>query len=147
MKTPRDILLERHQAAESKLDKIRASVVGEGRRAAVPEVTVADTVPLSESPWREFLFSLRWHFAALSAVWLVIAFLSLGAGHSPSLAAAVSAQKIPSAQIIMASLRENRRQLWELTRAMPGRNACWRRNRAVCGVMNSSRSEAYEPEP
>ena len=63
---------------------------------------------------RELLFSLRWHLAGMSAVWLVVAFLSLNAGHSASLAASVPAQKIPSAQIIMASLRENRRQLLEL---------------------------------
>ena len=70
-------------------------------------------MPVLLPPWREFLFSLRWHFAAMSAAWLVIAFLGLTAGHSSSLAA-VPAQKIPSAQIIMASLRENRRQLLEL---------------------------------
>ena len=111
MKTPREILLERHQAAESKLDAIRQSAVAaacDRRKANSP------TVIGRRYNWREFLFSLRWHFAALSAVWLVIAFLGLTAAHSPSLTAAVPAQKIPSAQIIMASLRENRRQLLEL---------------------------------
>ena len=114
MKTPREILLEQHQAVAPKLDAIRRAVTREGRCAAVPKFTVAGTATLPVSFWREWFFSLRWHLAGMGAVWLVIAFLSLNAGHSPGLAASVPAQKIPSAQIIMASLRENRRQLLEL---------------------------------
>jgi len=123
MKTPREILLERHQAAEAKLDKIRASVVWEGRRAAVPKSAVAGTATLPVPVWRELLFSLRWHFAALSAAWFVIVFLSLTAGHSRGSEAAVPTQRIPSAQIIMAALRENRRQLLELIQPPDARDA------------------------
>jgi len=119
MKTPREILLKRHQAAAPKLDAVRRQVMQtvfhrEARRAAVPEFTVAGTATLPVPFWRELFFSLRWHLAGMSAAWLVVAFLSLNAGHSPGPAAPVSARKIPSAQIIMASLRENRRQLLEL---------------------------------
>ena len=123
MKTPREILFQRHETAGPKLDAIRRSVVWERRHTVVPEVRVADAATLSVSPWHELLFSLRWHFAALSAVWLVIAFLSLTAGHSPSLAATIPTQKIPSGQIIMASLRENRRQLLELIQPPEARDA------------------------
>ena len=59
----------------------------------------------------------------MSAAWLVIAFLSLNAGHSPGLAASAPVQKIPSAQIIMASLRENRRQLLEMIQPSDSRDA------------------------
>ena len=62
---------------------------------------------------REFFFSLRWHLAGMSAVWLMIVLLNLNVGHSVSLASAVQVGKIPSAQIILASLRENRRELLE----------------------------------
>jgi len=120
MKTPREILLERHRVAESKLDVIRHSAV-----AAVCDRRSADSPAVTDRRynWRELLFSLRWHFAALSAAWFVIACLSLTAGHSPGSEAKVPTQRIPSAQIIMASLRENRRQLLELIQPPEARDA------------------------
>lgn len=111
MKTPRDILFERHQTATPKLDAIRnAAVASVGDRHNANSPAVTDR----RYNLREFLYSLRWHLAGMSAVWFVIAFLSLNAGHSSDLAAPTTARKIPSAQIILASLRENRRQLLEL---------------------------------
>jgi hypothetical protein len=111
MKTPREILFKRHQAAEPNLDAIRETAV-----ASVCNRRIASSPAVTDRRyyWREFFFSLRWHLAGMGAVWLVVAFLSLNASHSPGQAASVPAQKIPSAQIIMASLRENRRQLLEL---------------------------------
>lgn len=119
MKTPREILLERHRAVAQKLDAIREAAVasiGDHRSADSPAVTDR------RYNWRELFFSLRWHLAGMSAIWLAIAFLSLNASHSPGLAASVPAQKIPSARIIMASLRENRRQLLELIQPPDARN-------------------------
>ena len=113
MKTPREILFERHQAAEPKLDAIRRMAVATlgdpGRAKAGDSPAVADR----GGNWREFLLSLRWHLAGMSAVWLMIVLLNLNVGHSVSLASAVPVGKIPSAQIILASLRENRRELLE----------------------------------
>ena len=114
MKTPREILLQKHQGAEPKLDAIREMVVGEGRRAAVPKTRITGTATLPAWSWREFLFSLRWHMAGLGTAWVVIALLNLNIGHSTSLASAMPAAKIPPPQIILASLRENRRELLEL---------------------------------
>jgi hypothetical protein len=111
MKTPREILLERHHAVESKLDAIRQSAlaaVGDRREADSPAVTDR------RDRWRESLISLRWHLAGLGAAWLVIVLLNLSVGHSVGLAAAIPRGKIPSPQIILASLRENRRELLEL---------------------------------
>ncbi len=120
MKTPREILLERHQAAAPKLDAIRETAV-----ASVGHHRIEDSTAVTDRRYnlREFLFSLRWHLAGMSATWLVIAFLSLNAGHSPGLAASAPVQKIPSAQIIMASLRENRRQLLEMIQPSDSRDA------------------------
>jgi hypothetical protein len=114
MKTPREILFQKHQAAEPKLDAIRETVVREGRRVAVPKIKVADTATLPALSWRGFLLSLRWHLAGMGAAWLVIALLSLNVSHATSLASAIPRGKIPPAQIILASLRENRRELQEL---------------------------------
>jgi hypothetical protein len=114
MKTPREILFQRHQAAEPKLDEIREKVVWEGRRATVPKYGVADTATLPALRWREFFFSLRWHLAGMGAAWLLIILLNLNVGPSTTLASVVPVAKIPPPQIILASLRENRRELLQL---------------------------------
>ena len=110
MKTPREILLERHQAAVSKLDTIRETAV-----AALGDKAMASSAATDRrGSLHEFLFSLRWHLAGMSAVWLVVASLSLNVGHSPGPVASIPTAKNPSAQIIMASLRENRRELLQM---------------------------------
>jgi hypothetical protein len=119
MKTPREILLEQHQAVAPKLDVIRETAVDtiklrEGRHVAVPKIRDAGTASLRIFSWREFLFSLRWHLAGMGAAWLVIALLSLNVSHATRLASAIPRGKIPPAQIILASLRENRRELLEM---------------------------------
>jgi len=118
MKTPREILLEQHQAASPKLDAIRGEVVAGLDRAPRP-------APFS---WRELVRSLRWHVAALSAAWVVVLLLSID--HSPSPVAMIPRDKIPSPQKIWASLREHRRLLLkfcdaerEETPGVPGRRS------------------------
>ena len=78
--------------------------------------------------WREFFFSLRWHLAGMGAAWLVIVLLNLNVGHSVSLASAVPAGKIPPPQIILASLRENRRELLEMIQPSESREVPCRDN-------------------
>ncbi|HLX95726.1 MAG TPA: hypothetical protein VKU37_08275 [Verrucomicrobiae bacterium] len=120
MKTPHEILFKRHQAAESKLDAIRETVVAsvDDRRTANPPA-IAD----HNYAWREFWFSLRWHLAGMGAAWLVIVLLNLNIGRSVSLASAMPREKIPSAQIILASLHENRRELLEMIQPSESREA------------------------
>jgi len=119
MKTPREILLNRHQAVESKLDDIRKTTLAAvcDRRFRSP--AVADR----RYTWREFLISLRWHLAGIGAAWVVIVLLNLNLGHSTSLASALPAAKIPPPQIILASLRENRRELLEMIQPAESRDA------------------------
>jgi hypothetical protein len=119
MKTPREILLKRHQAAERKLDQIRKTAVAAVCDRHLDSPAVADR----RYCWRAFLFSLRWHLAGMSAAWLVIALLTLNVGHATNLASAVPSGKIPPAQIILASLRENRRELLEMIQPAETREA------------------------
>jgi len=77
MKTPREILLERHQTAAPKLDAIRREVlsaefVREGRRVAVPKFRVADTATLPLLIWRELIFPCRRIWMGLAAIWILI---------------------------------------------------------------------------
>ena len=110
MKTPREILFQRHQAAEPKLDEIREKVVATVRDHRARSTAVTDR----RYNLREILFSLRWHLAGMGAAWSLILLLNLNAGHPTDLASTVPAAKIPPPQIILASLRENRRELLQL---------------------------------
>jgi len=104
MKTPRELLFEQHRAAESKLDAIRRDVLR------------ADKGQTSRESWslRDFLWSLRWHLAGMSAVWIFIIFLNMGPSHGPQMMATVPPVKRASPQVVLLSLRENRRQIAEM---------------------------------
>lgn len=101
MKTPREILLEQHEAVAPKLDAIRAGVV-----AGLARPPARETVS-----WRELVRSLRWHLAGLGAAWAVVVILNMD--QSPGAVAKLSRDKIPTPQQLWASLRENRRLLLE----------------------------------
>lgn len=119
MKTPREILLERHKTAEPKLDEIRKTVV-----ASVCDRRMRNSPAVADrhDSFREFIFSLRWHLAGMGVAWLLIVLLNLNVGHSTTLAAAMPAAKIPPPQIILASLRENRREVLEMLQPSESRN-------------------------
>jgi len=69
--------------------------------------------PAFSARWRDTLYSLRWHLAGMSAVWLVVALLNVEP--SPASANIMSRQKdSPSPRQLLMALRENRRQLLEL---------------------------------
>jgi hypothetical protein len=102
MKTPREILFERHQSAQPALDDIRRQVVAglETERSGDQPVHAGEsrgrpeTRPEASWPgWREFLLPFRWHLAGLGAAWLVIAALSLE--RPVSAPAAMARQKVP----------------------------------------------------
>lgn len=106
MKTPGEILLQRHRRAEPKLDAIRHAVLA------------AKTQPGDESvSMREMLRSLRWHLAGMSVAWLLVLILHSDAGRTPLLTAAML--KPPPPQVMIASLREHRRLLFEMAGSHP----------------------------
>ena len=111
MKTPRDFLFQRHRAVEPKLNVIREKVVAS---LSNPDRVTSPDVTDDRYRLREFFISLRWHLAGMGAAWLVIVLLHLSSGRPTSLASALPAAKIPPPQIILASLRENRRELLEM---------------------------------
>lgn len=110
MKTPREILFQRHQSVCRKLDTVRetalATVASKAdRRSNERKSLTAD--------WREILVSWRWHLSGLSAAWLLIAILNIEP--SPAPMQNVARQTSPAPHSLLASLRENRRQMVELT--------------------------------
>ena len=102
MKTPREVLLQQHQAATPKLDAIQDAVAASLARRPAPET----------NSWREWVRSLRWHFAGLSAAWVVVLILN-STEPSPHAMAMAPRDKMPPPQQFWASLREERRLLKE----------------------------------
>ena len=113
MKTPRQVLLERHRSAQSKLDQVRQNALA---HLALPTAEMRrQKSPGFLASMRALLRPLRWHLAGLSAAWLFILLLHVS---SVSITAPVMArQKPPSPRQILLALRENRRQLLELIEA------------------------------
>ena len=76
MKTPREILLHRHQAADAKLNQIRREVIAQ---MAKPSGTQVESLPLRAllTLWRELIWPCRRTWAGLAAVWLVLLTLQL----------------------------------------------------------------------
>ena len=111
MKTPRQILFDRHRAAETKLDAVRQKVLASIAPAATSRCAEGNHAPGFFPSLRAVLQSLRWHIAGLSAVWALIVLLRVASDGAP--APTLAQQSAPQRQLLMA-LRENRRQLLEL---------------------------------
>ena len=117
MKTPREILLGRHRAAEPKLDAIRREAVNVAadvnrRKQPVRELTftaaLADVIRLS---FRELIWPCRRTWTALAAVWIALCLFNVSQRDKSELAA----RKLPppSPEAIMA-WRQQERLLAEL---------------------------------
>jgi hypothetical protein len=123
MNSPREILLGKYRHEESSLDAVRRealSQIDSAKREMAP----------AEIPWpslTELFFRLRWHLAALAAVWAAIALLSILAANSTQSPPTQRTRRFAAQGMTVA--RENRRLLNELLRpgnapessaAMPG---------------------------
>jgi len=78
MKTPRDILFARHQAAAPKLDAIRHKVLAaelnnqETKEQSQPANFVTWLLCCSNKFWQELIWPCRRTWAGLAAVWILI---------------------------------------------------------------------------
>jgi hypothetical protein len=108
MKTPRDLLLERHRKQSPALDQLRERVISQelGEPIARPDQRAA---PSWLATLRDGLSFQRAAWGGFAAVWCVILGLNLAAEREMGTGAAASAP-IDSAQFL-AGLQENRAQL------------------------------------
>lgn len=114
MKTPREILLARHQAANPKLDKMRRAVVADltSRPARAGETLALLLLKL----WRELIWPCRRTWVGLAAVWIaIIAFNLSDAGPGP---AVVAKSATPPAEMRVA-FQEQLRLLEEIIGRVP----------------------------
>src|SRR4051812_32642609 len=115
MKTPREILLERHQVVRLKLDAIRHTVVGKLNNKGTKEQNqglnlVSLFLRCGENIWRELVLPSRRIWAGLAATWLLIAVFNLSMNRSSHVRLAASS---PSLEMIQA-YRQQERLLAEL---------------------------------
>ena len=122
MKTPRELLLKRHEAALPKLDALRA--------AAFPARSQLSTLNSQPASLWERLFGpnpLAW--AGLAAVWLVLLAVNRSGSELASSASTASRASQPSEAAVAEIVRERRREMAELLNmdepkaAVPSRDA------------------------
>jgi hypothetical protein len=82
MKTPREILLARYQAAEPKLDAIRRAVVGDlNNKDAKAQSWAESFAPLwlrfPTKLWRELILPSRRIWTGLAAVWFLLVIINV----------------------------------------------------------------------
>jgi hypothetical protein len=116
MKTPREVLLKRHERVETKLDALRKHVVAEHAAVATGGESREPRPSLSLSLvalklWQELIWPCRRIWLGMAAVWLVIAFLNLSPDKTLTLANVETTA--PNPETLMA-LREQRRLLVQL---------------------------------
>jgi hypothetical protein len=109
MKTPREILTERHQSVEPKLDALRHEVVA--GHVITPQFQSGPKAAPGFQPrhflrklWQELVLPCRWAWSGMAAVWIAIVALNLGSsGGAPQMAAAKMPARNPE---VMAALKE-----------------------------------------
>jgi hypothetical protein len=122
MKTPREILLQRHQATQPQLDQIRREVLNteferEGRRAAVPSPHwVASMATLPQLLWRELVWPCRRTWAGLAATWLVLLVFNFAHFDRTQV---ITAKSTASPTEMRFALQEQQRLLLELVGPTP----------------------------
>ncbi len=104
MKTPREILFARHQAAAPKLDAIRCSVVGElnnkeTKEQSQPTFLVAWLLRCSNRIWLELVFPCRRIWTGLAAVWILL-FIINSSERDP--VSSVTGQTVRSQPVMMS---------------------------------------------
>jgi hypothetical protein len=119
MKTPREILLERHRKMEPKLDALRREVLADSLQAhearGEPRESRWRLSPafVVEKLWRELVWPCRRIWAGLATAWVVILALNLMSGTGDGRQMAAKAESRPGPEV-MAVLREQRQMLAQL---------------------------------
>jgi len=116
MKTPREILLERHQDADVRLDAARHAVVGEMNNKGTKEQSrsvffVTLFLRCSNKIWLELFQPSRRIWATIATVWVGIFIVNFSIRDNSS----ALAMKSSSSPGIMMSVQQQERLLAELT--------------------------------
>ncbi|HET7624028.1 MAG TPA: hypothetical protein VFM25_02095 [Verrucomicrobiae bacterium] len=109
MKTPREILFERHRTSDAKLDSIRQNVLAaecrnefQKRKQAV--ILRAFPFRIGMIFWRELILPARRIWVGFAVVWMVI--FALNAADKNDSALKMAKSKVPPAEILLALQRQ-----------------------------------------
>jgi hypothetical protein len=115
MKTPRELILERHQPAEAKLKAIRAEDLAACTRSVAPSSCQAapafDLATAAVRFWQEALWPWRRAWIGIAATWAFILAFSVAAGETPRTASARPPRPDPE---VRAVLRDQKQLLAQL---------------------------------
>jgi hypothetical protein len=115
MKTPRELILERHQSAEAKLKAIRAEDLAACARSAAEPARqprpVFDLLAAARSFWQDAFWPWRRAWIGMVAIWVVILAFGLAAHDTPRTASTSPAR--PDRQAL-AVLQEQKQLLTQL---------------------------------
>ena len=119
MKSPREILLERHRSAVPALDEIRRSVMTPTLPQRIAACGAANPKPrtnLLATLWQELFVCVRPVWAGLAAIWVVIIWLNLPEAEAPPRqTAAFPPLASPDSLIALREQRQFFSQLLELS--------------------------------
>jgi hypothetical protein len=120
MKTPREILLEKHKVEEARLDKISEQVVAEhlatASHAKRLQPQVLSPMVVAMKLWQELVWPCRRIWAGMAVVWVVVLVLCLGAREQKT---AVTENAPPPTADVMMALKEQRQMMAQLLDAAP----------------------------
>ena len=105
MKTPREILLERHRAAKPRLDAIRRAVVADMNNKETKQqssIFVSLFLRCSQNFWRELLWPSPWAWAGTTAAWVLIFALNFAASAGSEGVSMAGSRAIPASVVEMA---------------------------------------------
>ncbi|HWY75664.1 MAG TPA: hypothetical protein VN281_08600 [Verrucomicrobiae bacterium] len=108
MKTPREILFDRHLDAERRLDAIRERLLAEAFSGRASDRTPRGSLSLAgviEKLWNQLIVPCRRIWCALAVVWLIIMALNLASADAPK---TVRNKSIASSPEIRLAVREQR---------------------------------------
>ncbi len=109
MKTPRELLLDRHRTVNPKLDALREQVIRSVHEPATvhPEKSLRASVPniVWMTFWHELVIPSRRVWAGLAGVWLVLLVVNVVQKESPP---AELAQTSPSAPMLLAYYKQQK---------------------------------------
>jgi hypothetical protein len=115
MKTPRELILERHQSAEARLKTIRADDLAAYARSAAQaspgRPPAFDFRAVAVRFWREALWPWRRAWIGIAAIWVFILAFSLATGETPRTASTKPLRNDPQ---VLAALQEQKQLLTQL---------------------------------
>lgn len=114
MKTPREILLEQHRAAESKLDALRQkalNIVADDKQGARRKRKIFNPLKLPSLVWRELILVYPRVWSGLAAIWLVIFALQFA---SRDASPAIAKNSPPPSPEMLAAIQNQKRLLAEM---------------------------------